>query len=69
MRDPGFESRAGQMGRSVANSSPPMRRFFGAVLPGRLAAGMDPAAHCTASIMKIDLKFIVRQFLELKLVQ
>ena len=33
----GFDSRAGQIGHSVANGSPPLRRFFGAVLPRRYA--------------------------------
>ena len=28
-----FDSRAGRVGHSVANGSPPLRRFFGAVLP------------------------------------
>ena len=27
----GFDSRVGQIGHSVANGSPPLRRFFGAV--------------------------------------
>ena len=31
----GFESRAGQIGQNVANGSPPLVRFFGAVLPRR----------------------------------
>ena len=30
---PGFDSRAGQIGHSVAKGSPPLQRFFGAVLP------------------------------------
>ena len=30
--DLGFDYRAGQIGYSVANGSPPLRRFFGAVL-------------------------------------
>ena len=29
----GFNSQAGQIGHSVANGSPPLRRFFGAALP------------------------------------
>ena len=28
----GFDYRVGQIGHSVANGSPPLRRFFGAVL-------------------------------------
>ena len=31
----GFGSRAGQIGHSIANGSPLLRRFFGAVLPKR----------------------------------
>ena len=31
----GFKSRVGQIGRSVANDSPPLRRFFEAVLSRR----------------------------------
>ena len=31
----GFDSGADQIGHSVANGSPPLRCFFGAVLPGR----------------------------------
>ena len=31
----GFDSRAGQIGHSVSNGSPPMRRFFEAVLSRR----------------------------------
>ena len=30
-----FDSQAGKMGRSDANGSPPLLRFFGAVLPRR----------------------------------
>ena len=35
------------IGRSIANGSPPLRCFFGAVLPRRLTAKMDPAARFT----------------------
>ena len=43
---------------SVANDSPPLQRFFGAVMPRREAAEMSSATrytlrHNTASIMKI----------------
>ena len=31
----GFDSRVGQLSHSVANGSPPLRRFFAAVLPSR----------------------------------
>ena len=53
-----FDSRAGQIGQNVANGPPPLRRFFGAVLPRLLAAEIDPATRYTrrrdiASIMKI----------------
>ena len=30
----GFDFQAGKIGRSVTNGLPPVRRFFGAVLPG-----------------------------------
>ena len=33
--DQGFDSRAGQIEHSVANDSPPLRRFYGAVLSRR----------------------------------
>ena len=53
VRFPGRSNR-----HSVANDSPPLRRFFGAVLPRRQAAEMGPATRYTlrrntASIMKI----------------
>ena len=35
VRDMGFDSRASQVGHNVANDSPPLRRFFGAVLSRR----------------------------------
>ena len=35
VQDPGFDSRADQIGRNVANGSPPLRCFFGVVLPKR----------------------------------
>ena len=37
----GFDSRAGQIGPSLANGSLPLRRFFGAALPRRQVAEMD----------------------------
>ena len=43
----GFVCRSGRIGRSVANASPPLRRFFGAVLFRRLAAAMDPVTYYT----------------------
>ena len=51
-----FPGRSNQ--RSVANGSPPLRRFFGDVYPRRLAVEMGPATRYTlrrntASIMKI----------------
>ena len=54
----GFNFRAGQIGHSVANGSPPLRCFFRAVLLRRLAVEMDPATRCkfrrnTASIIKL----------------
>ena len=53
----GFDPR-GEIGHSVANGSPPLRRSFGAVLARRYAVHMDPASRYTlrrnaASIMKI----------------
>ena len=54
----GFDSRAGQIGHSVANILPSLLRFFGAVLSRRSIAEMDPVTRytrqrdtCTASIM------------------
>ena len=34
----GFDYRDDRIGQSVANGSPPLRRFFGSVLPRRYAA-------------------------------
>ena len=52
----GFESHAGQIVRSVAKSSPPLRCFFGDVLARCYAAEKKPC-HClhrrnTASIIQ-----------------
>ena len=41
----GFDSCAGQIGHSVANGSPVLRHFFGAVLPRRCATEMGSAAY------------------------
>ena len=54
----GFDSRASQIGLGVANGSPSLPRFFGAALPRRYAAEMDPASRYslgrnTTSTMKI----------------
>ena len=54
----GFDSQVGQIGHSVANGSPPLQRFFEAVLPRRQVAEKGPATRYTlrrntASIMKI----------------
>ena len=38
----GFDSRAGKIQRSVANGSPSLRHFFGAVLPQALSCGDEP---------------------------
>ena len=59
----GFDSQAGQIGTlSVANSSPRLRRFFGAVSPNAHAPSRgDGPVTCytlrrnTASMMKIRL--------------
>ena len=40
--DLGFDFRAGQIGHSVANGLPPLRRFVGAVLLRRQAAKIGP---------------------------
>ena len=53
-----FDSRAGKIESSTANSSQPLRRFFGAALPRRKPMEMDPATRYTlrniaANIMKI----------------
>ena len=57
LRGLGFNSRAGQIWHSVAIGSPPLRYFFGAVLPRRWAWKIAPHCHTiwrsTASIMKI----------------
>ena len=41
----GFHFRVGQIRQSVANGSPPLRRFFGAMLPKRYVAEMSPATR------------------------
>ena len=58
----GFDTLAGHVGHSVAYGSPPLRRFFGAVLLMRKIAEMDPDNRYTlrrnnTSIMKIFLLF------------
>ena len=71
-----------KIGRSVANDSPPLRRFFGAVLPRRCAAEMDPATRYTLrcniasiieifffSLMKITLRKYTRITSGLNLVE
>ena len=40
----GLNTRAGQIGRSVVNGSPPLRRFFGAVVAQALS-GRDGVRH------------------------
>ena len=35
-KGPGSDSRAGQIGHNVGYGSPPLRRFFGVVLPRRM---------------------------------
>ena len=42
-----FDSRAGQIGNSVANGSPPLRCYFEIASPQRYAAEMDPATRYT----------------------
>ena len=42
---PGFDSWASQIEHCVANDSPPLQCFFGAVLARRQAAEMDPATR------------------------
>ena len=56
--DQEFESQVGQIGHSVANSSAPLRRFFGVALPKSQAAETGTVSRFTfrsdaASIMKI----------------
>ena len=53
----GFNSRAGQIDHSVANGSPPLRRFFGVALPQTLSCGVGPRHllprfGTTSSVMK-----------------
>ena len=43
----GLYSRAGQIGHSVANGSPPLRCFFGALMSRQSAAEMGPATRYT----------------------
>ena len=45
----GFDTRAGQIGHSVANGLPPLRRFFGAVLLKALSRGDGPLHSLHAS--------------------
>ena len=58
----GFDFWAGQIGHRVANDSPPLRHFFGAVLPKTLSYGDGPrhswhASAYSASMMKIWFDF------------
>ena len=53
-----LDSRAGQIRHIVANSSPPLRRFFETMLARPNAAALSPITRCrvqrnTASTMKI----------------
>ena len=55
----GFDSRAGQMGRSVVNGLSQSRRFFGALLSRRYTAEMGFTTRCvlrrsTAGVIKFD---------------
>ena len=70
--DLGFDSRDVQVGRTVTNGSPPLRCFFGAVLPRCQAVGMGPATRYTlrrntASIMMMCF-FDSKNFKLLKIV-
>ena len=69
-----FNTRAGQIGHSVANGSPTLQHFFaglpersdGAGLPGRSDAEMGPANsfHTSASIISIMKGSIWFSFIE-----
>ena len=48
----GFNSQAGQIGHTITNGSPPLRRFFGAALPRRQAAGTGPAFRYRALVLQ-----------------
>ena len=43
----GFDSRTGDIGRSVTEGSPPLRRFLEVLLSKRSAAEMGPATRST----------------------
>ena len=48
----GLNSQAAQIGLSVANGSQSLRRFFGAALPRRYAAGSGPATRYHVSVQQ-----------------
>ena len=53
--DLGFDSRAGQIGRSVASGSPLLRRFFGAMLPvAKLRRWASPLVKCFGVIPRVE---------------
>ena len=55
----GFDSRAGQIRHNAANGSPPLQRFFGAVLPRRETAEMDPATRYTLHLIpRVQYRFV-----------
>ena len=59
-----FDSLSGQIGLSVTNGSPPLRRFLGFVLPMHLVTEMDPATRYTLrrnSASKVKLNQVSRE--------
>ena len=48
----GSSPHAGQIGHTIANDSSPLRRFFGAALPRRQAAGSGPVTRYRASVLQ-----------------
>ena len=48
----GFIPHAGQIGHTIVNGSPPLRRFFGAALPRHQAAGLGPRTRYRALVLQ-----------------
>ena len=51
----GFDSRAAQIGRNVANVAPPLRGFFGAVLPRAVSRATEMASITSYTLRRNSL--------------
>ena len=62
----GFDSATTQIGRRVTNCSPPLRCFFGAVLPRRCVAEIGPVKRfgVTSTASTIQIRFFCDEMTE-----